>query len=118
MLGELFLLKKINLNRKMESYMTKKSVPGIEEVEKMESSGDFEVEKVVEVIDANKDIIHKVEVDEYSISVHLNFGASKHRLVDGIADIYGKFNAYSADMICDNSGRILKFWWDGSARNI
>lgn len=98
--------------------MTKKSVPGIDKVKEMESSGDFDVEKVVEVIDANKDIIYKVEVDDYSISIYLNVGVSKLRLVDGIVDIYGKFNAYSADLIADNGVRILTFWWDGSARNI
>lgn len=70
--------------------MTKRPVrpvSGIDKVKKMESSGDFDVEKVVET-------------------------------VDGITDIYAKFNAYSVDLIADNGVRILKFWWDGSARNI
>lgn len=124
---ELSLLKKINLNRKLETnYMTKrpvKPVPGIDEVEKMESSGNFDVEKVVEVINNNRDIIYKVEAgdfesDDYSVSVNLNFSVPKHRLVDGIADMFTRFNQSSADLIADNGVRTLKFWWDSSVRNI
>lgn len=45
----------------MMEYMTKKSVPGIDNVKKMESLGDFDVDKIVGIIEANKNIIHKVE---------------------------------------------------------
>lgn len=98
-----------------------KPVPGIGEVEKMESSGNFDVEKVVEVINDNRDIIYKVEAgegeDNYSISVNLNFSVPKHRLVDGIADMFNRFNQSSADLVADNGVRTFKFWWDSSARN-
>jgi hypothetical protein len=107
--------------------MTKKSirpVPGIDKVEKMESSGNFEVEKVIEVISDNKDIINNVEAGDsdagdYSISVNLNIGGvSKVRLVDGVVDMFNRFNQSSVDLIADNGVRTLKFWWDSSARNI
>lgn len=98
--------------------MTKKSVPGIDEVVKIESSGDFDVEKVVETIRANRDIISKVEAGDYSISVYLDLRADRKRLVDGIADICSKFHACSVDLDCNVGVRIFKFWWDSSARNI
>ena len=98
--------------------MAKKSVLGIGKIRKMESSGDFEVEKVVEVINANKDIIRKVESDgEDSISIYLNLRATKDKLVGGIVEMYDKFNARSVDLHYDKGIRILKFWWDSSARN-
>jgi hypothetical protein len=98
--------------------MTEKSVPGIDKVKEMESSGDFDVEKVVQVIDDNRDIILKVEAEDYSISIYLDLSADKKRLVDGIADMCSKFHAYSLDLSCDVDIRIFKFWWDDSARNI
>lgn len=96
--------------------MTKESVPGIDEVKRMESSGNFKVEKVVEFIDTNMDIISRVEAGENSISVHMDLSANKHRLSDGIADMYSKFNAHSVDLSCDIGIRIFKFCWDKSAR--
>lgn len=103
--------------------MTKdsKSVPGIDEVKKMESIGDFDVDTIVKVIEANKDIINKVEGgrEDFSIKVNLNLsGVSKLRLADGITDLFKNFRALSVDMICDNGVRTLQFWWDSSAREI
>lgn len=97
--------------------MIKKSVPGIDGIKKMESLGDFDVDKIVGVIDANKDIIHKVEVDGYSVSIYLNLSVNKKTLVDGLADMFNRFGQSSADLVADNGVRILKFWWDSSARN-
>lgn len=99
--------------------MVKKSVLGIGKIRKMESLGDFDVDKIVEVINTNKDIIRKVESDcEDSISVYLNLRATKDKLVSGMIDIFGKFNAHSVDLHYDKGVRILKFWWDSSEREI
>ena len=92
--------------------MTKESVPGIDKVKKMENSGNFAVEKVVGFIDANKDIIRKVEAGDYSISVHMNLNVNKRRLVDGIVDMYSIFHARAVDLRCDVGVRIFKFWWN------
>lgn len=89
----------------------KESVVGIDKVRKMENSGDFEVEKVVEAIESNKDIIQKVETGEHYICVYMNLGADRRRLVDGIADLYSRFSACSVDLNCDVGIRIFKFWW-------
>ncbi len=101
--------------------MTKKSksVPGIDDIKKMESLGDFDVDRILKVIETNKDIINKVEAGNYSISVNLNLsGVSKLRLADGITALFKNFHAFSVDMICDNGVRTLQFWWDSSAREI
>lgn len=97
--------------------MTKKYVPGIDEIKKMESLGDFDVDKIVEVIESNKDIIRRVEPGEYSISIYLNLRATKDKLVGGMVDMFGKFGAHSVDLDYDKGIRILKFWWDSSARS-
>lgn len=78
----------------------------------------FDLENVVEVIEANKDIINNVEAGECSIIVHMNLGADKKRLVEGIGDMYNRFRAHSVDLSCDIGVRIFKFWWGSKARNI
>lgn len=98
--------------------MTKKSVRGIGKIKKMESSGDFDVDKIIDVVKANKDIMRKVETGENHIDVYLNLRASKQRLADGIAEMYKKFCACSVDLEYDKGIRVLKFWWDGSVREI
>lgn len=98
--------------------MTKKSVRGIDNVRKMESSGDFDADKIVDAVIANKDVIRKVEISENHIDVYLNLRASKQRLVDGIAEMYKKFDACTVDLEYDKGIRVLKFWWDSSAREI
>ncbi len=75
--------------------MTKKSVRGIERIRDMESYGNFDTDKIVDVVIANKDIIRKVETGEGRIDVYLNLRANKQRLVDGMVEIFKKFNAYS-----------------------
>jgi len=98
--------------------MTKKSVHGIESVKDMESSGNFDADKIVEVLITNKDIIRKVETGKDHIDVYLNLRASRQRLVDGIAEMYKKFDACTVDLECDKGIRVLSFWWDSSDREI
>ncbi len=108
------------ITNKTDDKMTKKSVKGIGRIKKMESLGDFDVDKIADAIDANKDIIRRVEPGEsgeYSISIYLNLRATKDKLVCGVADLFKRFDACSVDLDYDKGVRILKFWWDESARN-
>ena len=102
----------------------KKQVQGIRSVKNIEDFSGFDSEQVVRTIEENKDIILKVEPYkphdsfEDAIDVYLNLKAEKTRLVDGILNIFNKFEATSVNLEYNKTRgtthgiRILRFWWD------
>lgn len=89
------------------------SVPGINEIKESEDFNDFEPKKIVEIVEANKNIIKKVEsIARNSIDIYLNLGINRQDLVKGIIDMINNFGATSVEYEERRGEMILGFAWD------
>lgn len=88
------------------------SVPGINEIRESEDFNDFESKKIVEIVEANKNIIKKVEsIARNSIDIYLNLGTNRQDLVKGIIDMINEFGATSVEYEERRGEMILGFAW-------